>query len=184
MAPRKATQAPLFAGEGKTAPRSRTRTDRASALSKVAAGGEAGFPHPAKRYLVYADGASRGNPGPASIGAAVFDERGQEVARVSRRIGYGTNNEAEYQAAIAGLEAALGLGGAHVELRMDSQLIVRQLEFRYKVRNARLQPFFNRILELKRQFASFAVRHIPREQNARADELANHALDRLEGDDD
>jgi ribonuclease HI len=135
-----------------------------------------------RRWLVYADGASRGNPGPASIGAAVFDERGQEVARVSRRIGRGTNNEAEYQAAIAGLEAALGIGGGHVELRMDSQLVVRQLEFRYKVRNPRLVPFFNRILELKRQFDSFMVAHVPREQNTRADELANLALDRLEGD--
>jgi ribonuclease HI len=139
-------------------------------------------PDGSRRWLVYADGASRGNPGPASIGAAVFDERGQEVARVSRRIGRATNNEAEYQAAIAGLEAALGLGGGDVELRMDSQLIVRQLEFRYKVRNPRLQPFFNRIIELKRQFLGFAVRHVPREQNTRADELANLALDRLDDD--
>ena len=137
-------------------------------------------PDGTRRWIVYADGASRGNPGPASIGAAVYDERGQEVARVSRRLGRATNNEAEYQAAIAGLEAALGLGGGEVELRMDSQLVVRQLEFRYKVRNPRLQPFFNRLLELKRQFKLFAVHHIPREQNTRADELANLALDRLE----
>jgi ribonuclease HI len=139
-------------------------------------------PDGTRRWLVYADGASRGNPGPASIGAAVFDERGQEVARVSRRLGRATNNEVEYQAAIAGLEAALGLGGGEVELRMDSQLIVRQLEFRYKVRNPRLIPFFNRLLELKRQFSVFAVKHVPREQNTRADELANLALDRLEDD--
>lgn len=139
-------------------------------------------PDGTRRWLVYADGASRGNPGPASMGAAVYDEQGHEVARVSKRLGRATNNEAEYQAAIAGLEAALGLGGGDVELRMDSQLIVRQLEFRYKVRNPRLQPFFNRLLELKRQFASFAVRHVHREQNTRADELANLALDRLEGD--
>lgn len=139
-------------------------------------------PDGARRWIVYADGASRGNPGPASIGAAVFDERGQEVARVSRRLGRATNNEAEYQAAIAGLEAALGLGGGDVELRMDSQLVVRQLEFRYKVRNPRLRPYFNRLLELKRQFNVFSVRHVPREQNSRADELANLALDRLEDD--
>jgi len=139
-------------------------------------------PDGTRRWIVYADGASRGNPGPASIGAAVFDERGHEVARVSRRLGRATNNEAEYQAAIAGLEAALGLGGGDVELRMDSQLVVRQLEFRYKVRNPRLQPFFNRLLELKRQFNVFSVSHIPREQNTRADELANMALDRLDDD--
>ena len=139
-------------------------------------------PDGTRRWIVYADGASRGNPGPASIGAAVFDERGREVARVSHRLGRATNNEAEYQAAIAGLEAALGLGGGDVELRMDSQLVVRQLEFRYKVRNPRLQPFFNRLLELKRQFNVFSVSHIPREQNTRADELANMALDRLDDD--
>lgn len=135
-----------------------------------------------RRWIVYADGASRGNPGASSIGAAVYDERGQEVARVSRRIGRATNNEAEYQAAIAGLEAALGLGGGQVELRMDSQLVIRQLEFRYKVRNERLAPFFNRILELRRQFSTFEMAHVPREKNTRADELANMALDRLEDD--
>jgi ribonuclease HI len=129
------------------------------------------------KWVVYADGASRGNPGPASIGAAVLDETGREVYKVSRRLGRATNNEAEYQAAIAGLEAALGLGGGEVELRMDSELIIRQLQFRYKVRNERLRPFFNRIVELRNKFDSFAVAHVPREKNKRADELANLALD-------
>ena len=106
----------------------------------------------AATWTVYTDGASRGNPGPASIGAVIFNASGDEVHTVSRRLGRATNNEAEYQAVIAGLEAALGLGGGSVDLRMDSQLIVRQLEFRYRVRNARLRPFFERIVELKRQF--------------------------------
>jgi ribonuclease HI len=129
-------------------------------------------------WTVCADGASRGNPGPAAIGAAVYDPSGREVHTVSRRIGRATNNEAEYQAAIAGLEAALALGARHVLLSMDSELIVRQLEFRYRVRNERLRPFFNRILELRRRFETFAVRHVPRGQNSRADQLANLALDR------
>lgn len=132
-------------------------------------------------WTVWADGASRGNPGPAAIGAAVCDPSGREVHTVSRRIGRATNNEAEYRAAIAGLEAALALGARHVLLSMDSELIVRQLEFRYRVRNERLRPFFNRILELRRRFESFAVRHVPREQNSRADQLANLALDRAPG---
>ena len=136
----------------------------------------------AARWTVYADGASRGNPGPASIGAVVYDENGREVHTVSRRLGRATNNEAEYQAAIAGLESALALGGGDVDLRMDSQLIIRQLQFRYKVRNARLLPFFNRILELRRQFEGFTMEHVPRERNKRADELANLALDRGDGD--
>ena len=78
--------------------------------------------------VVYADGASRGNPGPASIGAVVYDASGREVQTVSRRIGRATNNEAEYQAAIAGLETALALGASQVSLRMDSELVVRQIE--------------------------------------------------------
>lgn len=128
-------------------------------------------------WTVFTDGASRGNPGPSSIGAVVYDAGGKEVHTVSRRLGRATNNEAEYQAVIAGLEAALGLGGGSVDLRMDSQLIVRQLEFRYRVRNARLRPFFERVVELRRQFESFKVTHVPREQNKRADQLANLALD-------
>jgi ribonuclease HI len=134
------------------------------------------------RWVVYADGASRGNPGPASIGAVVYDENGREVYTVSRRVGRATNNEAEYQAAIAGLESALALGGHEVELRMDSELIIRQLAYRYKVRNDRLRPYFNRIIELRRQFSNVSLRHVPRTENKRADALANLALDRLEDD--
>lgn len=133
---------------------------------------------PADTWTVFADGASRGNPGPASVGAAVYDPSGQEAHTIARRIGRGTNNEAEYQAAIAGLEAALALGARNVELRMDSELVVRQLQFRYKVRNPRLQPLFSRLLELRRRFDSFDVRHIVRAENKRADQLANLALDR------
>ena len=130
------------------------------------------------RWLVFTDGASRGNPGPASIGAVIYDQRGREAHVVSRRIGWATNNEAEYQAAIAGLEAALALGVREVELRMDSQLVVRQLIGHYKVRNRRLQPLFARLLELRRGFDVFDANSIPRAQNRRADELANLALDR------
>ncbi|HET9477411.1 MAG TPA: ribonuclease HI family protein [Dehalococcoidia bacterium] len=129
------------------------------------------------KWTVFADGASRGNPGPASIGAVVYDPDGREVHTVSRRLGRATNNEAEYQAAIAGLEAALALGARAVDLRMDSELIVRQLQYRYRVRNPRLQPFFHRIIELRNRFDGFGVEHVPRERNKRADQLANLALD-------
>jgi len=100
------------------------------------------------------------------------------VHAVSRRIGRATNNEAEYQAAIAGLEAALALGASRVSLRMDSELVVRQLEHRYRVRNPRLLPLFARLMELRRRFAAFDVDSIPRVMNQRADQLANQALDR------
>ena len=132
----------------------------------------------ADEWVVQTDGASRGNPGEASIGAVVYDPAGAEAHTVSRRIGRATNNEAEYQAAIAGLEAALALGAGRVRLRMDSELVVRQLEFRYKVRNPRLKPFFARLLELRRRFDSFAAEAVPRARNKRADQLANQALDR------
>jgi ribonuclease HI len=110
----------------------------------------------------------------------VFDPDGIEAHTVSRRLGKATNNEAEYQAAIAGVEAAVALGARDVELRMDSELVIRQLEFRYKVRNPRLRPFFTRLIELRRRFDSFRLKSIPRAQNARADQLANLALDSAE----
>lgn len=133
---------------------------------------------PDQIWVVYADGASRGNPGPASIGAAIFNPDGNEAHAVSERIGHTTNNDAEYRAAIAGLEAALALGARNVELRMDSELVVRQLLGHYRVRNPRLKPLFGRLLELRRQFDVFAVNHVPRTLNKRADQLANLALDR------
>ena len=128
--------------------------------------------------IIYADGASRGNPGPASIGAVVYDDSGRELHTVSRRIGRTTNNEAEYRAAIAALEAALALGVRDVELRMDSELVVRQLDSRYKVRNPSLRRLFGRVKDLQVRFASFQVNHVRREANRRADQLANQALDR------
>jgi ribonuclease HI len=131
-------------------------------------------------WVVHADGASRGNPGPASIGAAVFDPQGREVHAISERIGHGTNNEAEYRAAIAGLEAAFALEARDVLLKMDSELIVRQLQHRYRVKNERLIPLFQRLVDLRRRFDTFSVAHVPRALNKRADELANLALDRID----
>jgi ribonuclease HI/probable phosphoglycerate mutase len=128
-------------------------------------------------YVAYADGASRGNPGPSAVGVVIFDPAGREVHRESRRIGVGTNNEAEYRAAIAALEAALGLAAAHVELRMDSELVVRQLTGRYRVRNPRLIPLYKRLLDLRGRFQSVTFRNVPRTGNRLADALANQALD-------
>ncbi len=131
--------------------------------------------------VAYADGASRGNPGPASLGVVVYDEAGEELHRSSRALGHATNNQAEYRAAIAALEAALGLGAREVELHMDSELVVRQLSGRYRVRNPRLIPLQKRMLDLRSRFERVTVRHIPREQNRVADALANEALDRRSG---
>ncbi len=133
------------------------------------------------KWIIYSDGASRGNPGPASIGAVIYDGSGREVHTVSRRVGRKTNNEAEYRSAIAGLEAALALGARDVELRMDSELVVRQINQTYKVRNPSLRQLFGRVKDLQWRFASFEVRHVRREKNRRADGLANEAFDRASG---
>jgi len=134
-------------------------------------------PSTRRRLVAYSDGASRGNPGPASIGGVVLDESGETLAKISRRIGRGTNNEAEYRAAIAVVEAALALGASSLELRMDSELVVRQLEGRYRVRNPALTRHFQRLDALRRHFDRLTVAHVPRELNRVAERLANAALD-------
>jgi ribonuclease HI len=128
-------------------------------------------------WLVYSDGASRGNPGPAAMGVAVFDPAGKDRHHVSEAIGYATNNVAEYRAVVAGLEAARALGAQRVEVRMDSELIVRQAIGRYRVRNPRLIRYHRRLLALRSQFDEVVFRHVPRDQNKLADALANAALD-------
>jgi probable phosphoglycerate mutase len=129
-------------------------------------------------WTVYSDGASRGNPGPSSYGAVVIDASGRVVAERSEPIGIGTNNVAEYRGLIAGLEAALALGAKRVEVRMDSELIVRQAIGRYRVKNPALISLHNRVLALRSQFDEVIFRHVPRLQNTHADRLANQALDR------
>src|SRR5262245_42081190 len=129
-------------------------------------------------WVIYTDGASRGNPGPSSFGAVVYDSDGQELHTISEAIGVTTNKVAEYRGLIAGLEAALALGARRVEVRMDSELIVRQAIGRYRVKNPGLVPLHNRLLALRSQFDEVVFRHVPREQNKVADALANQALDR------
>jgi len=131
----------------------------------------------ALRLVAYTDGASRGNPGAAAFGAVVLDATGAELRTISEPIGVATNNVAEYRGAIAAVQAALELGASALELRMDSELIVRQLEGRYRVRNAGLKPLFAQLRGLLDQLDAVAIRHVPREQNRRADALANAALD-------
>ncbi len=132
---------------------------------------------PPFRLVAFADGASRGNPGPASYGAVVYDEQGGQLRGLGATIGRATNNVAEYRGAIAAVEAAIELGATELELNMDSQLIVRQIEGSYRVRNAALRPLFRRLQDLLNQLDAFKIQHVPREQNTRADALANAALD-------
>jgi len=131
----------------------------------------------AKKAIIWVDGASRGNPGPAAIGAVIKDEQGRLYARISRRIGVATNNHAEYKALIAALEKAIKLGATHVEVNSDSELVVRQINGRYRVKKAALKPLYQQVKQLQSSLAGFTITHIPREQNSEADSLANRALD-------
>jgi len=128
-------------------------------------------------WITFSDGASRGNPGPASIGSVVIDPKGIERATVSEVIGITTNNVAEYRGLIAGLEKALELGARRVEARMDSQLVVRQATGQYRIKHPGLIPLALRLQELRKQFDELSFLHVPREQNKLADALANAALD-------
>lgn len=129
------------------------------------------------RVVLRTDGASRGNPGPAAIGYVLVDGAGQELAAEGRYIGRTTNNEAEYQALIAGLEKAGALGVRQLDIRMDSELVVLQLQGRYRVRTPHLVPLYERVRRLLAGFEAVNVRHVRRAENSRADALANQALD-------
>jgi len=129
-------------------------------------------------YLAYADGACRGNPGPMGMGVLIVNPKGNVVHKQSDAMPSGTNNQAEYLAAIAALEQAQRLGARRVELRMDSELVVRQLIGQYSVKNAGLLPLYRRAAELLRTFERWRCVHIRRKDNWRADKLANKALDR------
>ena len=130
-----------------------------------------------KKVIIHTDGVSRGNPGLADIGAVIKDARGRLLASVFLRIGRATNNQAEYRAVISGLEKAIELGAKQVELKLDSQLVVRQVNGRYRVKNIALKPLYQKVKQLQDCLESFTITHIPREQNKEADRLANKALD-------
>ena len=129
-----------------------------------------------RKVVIHSDGASRNNPGPAAIGATIKDEQGRLLATISQSIGRATNNQAEYRAVIAALEKAIKLGARQIELNLDSELIVRQVTGRYRVKNEALKPLFGRVEKLLGSLEGFSIRHVPRQQNQEADRLANSAL--------
>lgn len=131
----------------------------------------------AGRVVAYSDGASRGNPGPAAIGIRLLDANGAELWAEGRTIGRATNNVAEYRGAIAVLEKARELGIDELELRMDSELVVRQLQGRYRVKEPSLMTLKSHVDRLLRGFRSVQVSHVRREENRETDQLANEALD-------
>lgn len=127
--------------------------------------------------LAYADGASRGNPGQAAFGVVYVLEDGTPLAREAAAIGEATNNVAEYRGLLAALERLSGWGTPRALLRLDSELVVRQMQGRYKVKHEGLKPLHARARQLAGRFVHVEFEHVPREQNRLADKLANLALD-------
>jgi len=136
------------------------------------------------RYTIQADGGARGNPGPAGAGAVIRDEHGKVVGEVSEYLGERTNNYAEYEAVILAFEKLLKIVPAiehdttDVAVKLDSELIVKQVRGEYKVRNPNLKLQQARLAQVAAAFGTVTFAHIPREENADADALANLAMDR------
>lgn len=134
-----------------------------------------------RKVVVEADGGARGNPGPAGWGALVRDaDTGEVLAERGEAIGTATNNVAEYGGLIAGLTAAAELGAAHVEVRMDSKLVIEQMSGRWRIKHPGLRPLAAQAAALARRFAQVTWTWVPRDQNRDADRLANQAMDAAE----
>jgi len=146
-------------------------------LPRVGASEDKAKPKKITSCTLFTDGASRGNPGLAGAGTVLFDDRGRELATRAQYLGRCTNNVAEYKALIIGLHSALEMGCPTLEVCMDSELIVRQITGRYKVKNTVLKSLFAEAQGLLRKFSQFTITHVPRAKNARADELANRGID-------
>ena len=128
-------------------------------------------------YVANIDGASRGNPGPASYAVVLRDPEGKIALELAKNIGRETNNVAEYFALLAALDYATSHNIAALRVRSDSELLVRQMQGRYKVKSPDLKPLHERAAKLSRQLQYFAIEHVRRELNRDADALANVALD-------
>jgi ribonuclease HI len=129
------------------------------------------------KATMFADGGSRGNPGPAASGAVLFDEAGAVLREVGTFLGVATNNVAEWTGLLTGLEAALELGVDDLSVRLDSELVVKQISGAYRVKNEGLIPLHAKAKVLLRKFAHVDVKHVPRKQNAAADAVVNQVLD-------
>ena len=129
------------------------------------------------KATMFADGGSRGNPGPAASGAVLFDEGGAVLREVGTFLGVATNNVAEWTGLVTGLEAALELGIDDLAVRLDSELVVKQISGAYRVKHEGLIPLHAKAKMLLRKFARVDVQHVRRKENAAADALVNQVLD-------
>ena len=148
-----------------------------SLVGDVACNGQRPASDPVEAVQIFTDGASRGNPGPAAAGVLIKDVRGREIGTIKKRLGVTTNNVAEYQALLLGLEEARRLRARQVTLFSDSELMVKQMKGLYKVRSEDLIPLHAEATARVRVFERFVIIHVKRGKNAGADALANEALD-------
>lgn len=132
----------------------------------------------AEEVALYFDGGSRGNPGPAGCGYVIASPLGVELARGKKYLGNQTNNVAEYEGLVTGLNAALRMGAKRITIKSDSQLVVFQLQGRYRVKAANLKPLYEQAKALLSRFQSWQIQHVYRAENSLADGLANEAMDR------
>ena len=133
---------------------------------------------PPGRLVIYTDGAARGNPGPAGAGAVLREaSSGIVLGEIARFLGIRTNNYAEWTAVELALAEALRLGATQVDLRMDSELVARQISGRYRVKHADLKPIHARVMAMLARLESYTVGHVPRELNTEADRMSNIAID-------
>jgi len=129
-----------------------------------------------KKYQLYTDGGARGNPGPAGLGAVIW-QGNKLIGRYKKFIGHATNNQAEYQAIYFGLKKAKEIGVKKLECFLDSELVVNQLNMEFKIKNKELGPWFIKIWNLRQSFDKVTFTHIRREKNKEADKLVNEAID-------
>lgn len=132
---------------------------------------------PGQRLILRTDGASRGNPGPAAAGVVIESEQGKLLAQGKKFLGQMTNNQAEYQALILGLQAVSRYQPAAVQVYLDSDLVVQQMNGRYRVKDAGLLALYQEASQLVATLPQIQFQHVPRSKNSRADALANEALD-------
>ena len=139
-----------------------------------------------KKIIIYVDGGSRNNPGPSAIGVVFYNERGEVLKEYSECLGVATNNEAEYQAAISSLKKFKQIFGkelakkTEIEIRSDSELMVKQIQGEYKIMDLKMQALFIEVWNLKLDFKAVKFKLISREKNKEADRLVNEALDMSE----
>lgn len=129
-----------------------------------------------KKLEIYIDGGARGNPGPAGVGVVILDPSGKKIKDISKYIGETTNNIAEYNALLYGLEEALILRADEIKINLDSELVAKQLAGEYRVKDTSIKPLFERAVNMLKSFKNFEINHIDRSKNKEADKLVNKAV--------